>query len=87
MAITLLVSNPSLALDCRPVKDMTAHILTEKRQAIFAFAIAYRTFPIIIYLSKYGDYTVVAVDDQLRACIILSGDNFQFALTRKANAP
>jgi len=82
--VVITFSLPALAMDCRPIKEMTKYILTGKHQGILAFSIAYNRFPLIYYLAENGDFTIVAVDSDLNACIIITGQEFGFVWSERA---
>lgn len=69
---------------CQPHAVLVKDIIARQQQAFLATAIARPGIVLQVFVhGRSGDFTVIGIDDDGRACTLLQGEDFAFAAERK----
>ncbi len=88
LAIVLLVAGMAAfahagkGISCRPHKDMVKDIIGVKGQGFLATAIARQGIVLQFFVNRAGEFSVIGIDDSEISCVLLSGNDWAFAVER-----
>ena len=76
----VFIARQAFALECSPLNDMLKNMLAERQLAYLATSITNQGNVLMYFVNRQGEWVMIGVDNDLKACILLEGQDWTFAI-------